>query len=531
MGIGLLVLLAWPLVVIVLFRTLPFRDSLIWSIVAGFLFLPSHQHVGINLPVLPALDKRLVPALAAALVALVALSQARTQQARRRGSDTLPGPDVDVLPGWLPRSTLGIGLLTVIVLGLMATALTNGDAQFFGPRRLPPQSLYDAFSALLSIGVLLLPLLLGRKFLSDDQGHKRLLVVLFISAMIYTLPALYEVRMSPQVNRMVYDFFPHSWRQHIRAGGWRPLVFLDHGLLLGIHFACALIAGTIMVRMEKSGRRLLYIVCVLWLAGALVLAKTLGALIIAILLLPVAFLMPVRLQLMVAAGIALITVMYPILRGSGLVPTEAIVEMAEGIDEARAGSLEFRFENEDVLLDRANERPTFGWGWWARARVYDEEGRDISITDGTWIIAIGETGWIGYIGQFGLLTFPIMLFFLRRRRYEIGLATSGLCLVTGANLIDLLPNASLTPVLMLCAGALLGRLERVRDSATATDPPPQEAVPGGGGALARVARTPAPGAEMTRYSRFPVRKRPGSAEADRGPDRGAGRKTGRTGRG
>ena len=494
----MIALLGWPVLVFILFRTLPFRDALIWSILGGYLLLPSASQVSIDLPLLPALDKRLVPSVAAALMAIYTLKAQANEQRLRRDSNTVPEADVQVLKGWLPRSKLGLILLAIIPVGMVMTALTNGDPQVFGPLRLPGQTLRDAFSNMLVTGVALLPLLLGRKFLSDEEGHKRLMVILFISALIYTLPALFETRMSPQVNRMVYGFFPHSWLQHIRDGGWRPLVFLDHGLLLGIYFACALIAGTILVRISESGKRLTYIFCVVWLLGALVMAKTLGALLIAVALLPVAFMLPVRLQLMAAAIIAMITIVYPMLRGSGFVPTDAIVEAAGGEASERAGSLAFRFGNEDALLGRANERPVFGWGWWQRARVFDENGVDTTVTDGAWIIIMSETGWVGYLSQFGLLTVPIMLFFFRRKRYQIGLVTSGLCLVTSANLIDLLPNASLSPVLWLAAGALLGRLEFVpQEAAKAADT--HEAAPEAEPALD-------PDLELTRYSRFPVRK-------------------------
>jgi hypothetical protein len=91
--------------------------------------------------------------------------------------------------------------------------------------------------------------------------------------------------------------------------------------------------------------------------------------------------------------------------------------------------------------------------------VYDESGRDISTTDGRWIIAIGSEGWLGYLARFGLLTLPIILLTLRKRKYEVTLATSALSLLLAGNLVDLIPNATSTPLTWLMAGALLGRLE------------------------------------------------------------------------
>ena len=75
------------------------------------------------------------------------------------------------------------------------------------------------------------------------------------------------------------------------------------------------------------------------------------------------------------------------------------------VSDDRARSLEFRFINEDRLLGRASERPLAGWGRFGRNRVYDEEGGyDVSVTDGRWIIVLGQFGILGFIAEFGLLT-------------------------------------------------------------------------------------------------------------------------------
>jgi hypothetical protein len=347
-----------------------------------------------------------------------------------------------------------------------------------------------------------------------------LLTILAAAALGYSVLALYEVRMSPQLNNLVYGFFPHSFAQHIRPGGFRPLVFLNHGLLLGIFFSCAAIAIAILIRMSSGSRRFAYALAFVYLVAVLYLAKTLGAMLIAMLMLPVALLMPVRLQLITAALIAGITLSYPMLRGADLMPVDRILAMAESVDEARASSLAFRFYHEDSLLEKARERPIFGWGTWGRWRIYDEEGRDITVSDGEWVITIAEWGWIGYIGKFGLLCLPLILFTLRQKRYEIGLATSGLCLVIAANLIDLIPNSAPSPIIWLAAGALLGRMERTRselsaelDTAEGDDgfERPVALRPRGSEQPAALLGSSDPDAQFaSRHSRFPHHKRRGA---------------------
>ena len=183
-----------------------------------------------------------------------------------------------------------------------------------------------------------------------------------------------------------------------------------------------------------------------------------GALIIGLLFLPVVLFMGVRGQLLFAAIIAGSILVYPMLRGTGLVPVQTLLSWSSAISEERAASLAYRFRNEDILLAHANEKPLAGWGGYGRNRVRDAEtGRDISTTDGMWIITIGTWGWVGYISQFGLLILPTIFLAARRRELEISYATAGLALMLAANLLDMIPNATLTPLTWLIGGALAGR--------------------------------------------------------------------------
>ncbi len=506
-------LLIWPAVVIVLFRALPAREAIAWAVIGGYLLLPSAERVFWDFPVIPTIDKIMIPALTAILIASAYL---------RGVADGPPGQPLaipasaapalqshSILPGWLPKSRLVQLLLGMLFIGSIMTALSNRDTLVFGDTVLRSMSLYDAFSRIAFLLVMLLPFLLGRKFLADDRGHQVLLAILAIAGAIYVLPALYEVRMSPQLNRMVYGFFPHSWLQHIRGGGFRPLVFLDHGLLLGMYLACAALASAVALRLNTGVRRAVFVALLVWLLLGLVAAKTLGALIIAVLFLPTALLLGRRMQLLVAAMVAAVILVYPVLRGGGLVPTDQVAQMAYDFDPDRGGSIGFRFENEDLLLERANQRPAFGWGGYSRGRIFDDRGNDISITDGTWIITIGQWGWVGYIATFGLLTLPMIAMALRRRRYPVGLATSGLAILVAANLIDLIPNSSLSTVLWLSAGALAGRLELAPERAAEADTAAVSPEPRATGLRPVPRGGPGPDAALpaSRYTRFAQIKR------------------------
>lgn len=142
------------------------------------------------------------------------------------------------------------------------------------------------------------------------------------------------------------------------------------------------------------------------------------------------------------------------LRGADIVPVQWVADSVASYSPERAGSFQTRIDNENALLFKARQKALFGWGGYGRNRVYDEfTGRDTSITDGTWIIIVGTYGWVGYIAAFGLLCMPMVASLFRREKIKP--ATAALSLVLAINLLDLLPNSSLTPLTWLIAGSLI----------------------------------------------------------------------------
>lgn len=440
-----IILCLWPLVVIVLFRKLPLAEAITASILFGYLLLPTQT--ALDLPVLPDFDKNLVPALAAAILAYGAAS--RPMAAHR----------TPFRPGIFPQHWLARLMLAMLVFGAFATASTNGDPLVIGPRVLPPLSLYDALSIINTLVSSLLVYLLARKFLGHPDSQKAVLKVLVVGGLVYACLALYEVRMSPQLNQMLYGFKPNDWIQAIRGGGYRPMIFLDTGLYVAMFIGCMALAAFGAMRMAMGRARSLYRLAGIFILVALSLSNSLGALMITLALLPVVLFLPLRLQLLTAGLVAAMVLTYPVLRGTGLVPTERVLAFVEDIDAERAGSLAFRLRHEDALLDKANQRPLFGWGGWGRSRVFNEEGEDISVTDGQWVIIFGLGGWLRYLAEYGLMTAPILLLAFRPRSKGVEPATVGLAIVLAANLVDSIPNGGVQPVTWLIAGALMGRID------------------------------------------------------------------------
>jgi hypothetical protein len=438
---GNIVLYGWPVVVKVLFDNKALPVAILVSIIAGYLFLP--EQIVFDLPLFPDLNKHTIPVVAVLFCVFLLGEKGRIQG----------------LDGWVPKGGFARLFILVLMIGAFLTVITNSDPQVFGPLFLPGLSLLDAVSRVSQTLMTILPLLLARKFLAYPHQHRVFLFLLSITAGIYSFLALYEIRMSPQLSNMVYGFFPHSWLQHVRSNGFRPVVFLNHGLWLSIFFAYSLIAAVGCARLAEKKNRTKFLALSLWILMTLVLSKSLGALTIAVILLPLAFFFKPRLQLLVCACFAVVVLLYPALRGADLVPVDKAVEWAEGINEERAASLQFRLHNEDAILERAQLRPTFGWGGWGRGAVFDEDGNETSVPDGYWVIIVSVGGWVRYLGEFGLLCVPLILAAVSYRKSQFGLETSVLAIALTVSILDLVPNATISPITWMLAGALWGRLE------------------------------------------------------------------------
>jgi hypothetical protein len=311
----------------------------------------------------------------------------------------------------------------------------------------------------------LVPFLLARQFLASETGLREILLALMAGALVYSVPSLIEIRLSPQMNVWVYGFFQHSFEQTIRAGGFRPIVFLPHGLWLAIFMCSGLMAAAALARTTVAIDRWKALLLVAYLFILLVLCKSMASIIYGILMTPIILLASPRWQIRLAMGFAVIAVAYPMLRNLHLIPLDSIIAQIEAFNPERAQSLGYRFNNEEQLLARAAEKPLFGWGGWGRNLIRDmATGEIISIPDGRWIIIFGTFGWLGYICEFGLLALPLvfMWMFIRKDRNAVlSPYIAPLCLVLAITMFDMLLNATLTPLTWLTAGAILGHVERL----------------------------------------------------------------------
>ena len=429
-------LFIWPLVMIGLFKKMTPDRALIWSFLGAFMFLPTG--VDIDLPLIPTLDKFTIPSLMAMVLCLTMVDQR-----------------IRLLPPSFLASIFMIGY----VLSPFPTMMTNQAPFIDGVVFMPGLSLKDAVSASLEYAITLIPFVLAFNLLSTRQTRNNFLTAYMFAGLIYSVPILLEVRLAPQLNYWIYGFFPDLFIQQIRFGGFRPVVFMGHGLTVALFVTMTVIATAILWRGPSSRNRLYLAYTTLYLLIVLVLGKTVGSILFVALFLPIIMFASLRLKGWAIMFCSVLVLTYPILRATDAIPTEELVDYAALIQQDRAQSLEFRFENEKLLLDHAAAKPLFGWGFWDRNRLWDpEDGSGLTVTDGYWIIVIGVLGWTGYISVFGLLTLPLLrLWWQRRKPLGIGQhhLTYGIALMLSVNLLELIPNSGITTMTWLLAGMLL----------------------------------------------------------------------------
>jgi hypothetical protein len=458
----------WPIVPLVLFATLGARQGLITGALLGYLFLP--EAIEFDLPGLPAYDKYSAISIGLGLAGLVSWKEGAGYEKNNR------------LVFYLL-----IALLAAIFLSPIGTVITNPETLINGPSVRPALGVSDLISITSHTVFWLTPAILAWRFLPDEDAHRQLLSTLVIFGLFYSLLALFEWRMSPQLHTWIYGYFQHSFLQHLRGGGFRPAVFLQHGLWVGLFLFMAVVAAATMSWQTKREARVLYAGAALWILVTLLLSYNLGAAMLALIFLPALLLLSRRLQLWLMLSVAVVFLSYPALRDVAQVPLDTFTARVAGLAPERAASFEFRMKHEESLLARALEKPAFGWGLWARGRVYDESGNDTSVSDGLWIIVFGERGWAGYLSLFGLVTLPLLALRSGRSIQSISPSTIGIAIILSGNLIYIIPNSAFSPISLLLVGALAGFISRDRRSAEST-----------------ISANSANSAKGVRYTRFPV---------------------------
>ena len=429
-----LVMIAWIPTVFYFFRRFRATEAVIISFVVAWLFLP--QRAGFSFPGLPDYE-RMSATVYGILLATVWYDLERLRQFRFSWVD-------------LP--------MTIWCICPLFSSLSNG------------LGVYDGISqTLLHVVGYGGPYFLGRIYLPNLRAIRKLAIAILIGGLIYAPLCLFEVRMSPQIHRLVYGYHPHpSFAQTIRYGGFRPTVFMEHGLSVGMWMMAATLIG---IWFWKTG--VLREICgvhIRWLVGLLfvtfILIKSTGAyglLFLGVIFLFVAWQFHTSLSLVILIAAMGFYLQQNVVANSDL--TEHIITTLEPVAPVeRLESLQYRFDNEELLKARARERIVLGWGGWGRNRVYEYDWKgdliDVAVTDSLWILAFGMNGLVGLTALFSSVLVPVLSFvwYFPAKTWsntEVA-ATAALTVIIALYMLDCLLNNQPNPVFTLATGSISG---------------------------------------------------------------------------
>jgi hypothetical protein len=420
-------LVGWVPAAAALFRLVPPRRAVVAGFVAGWLFLPVITY---RLAGLPDYDKMTATVLGV-LAGVLLFDRGRLRALRPRLVD-LP------MVAWC--------------LCPLASSISNG------------LGVYDGASAVLAQVVAWgLPYAAGRVYLADAAALADLALGVVLGGLVYVPLCLLEIVAGPHLHALVYGSYPQALLQTMRLGGWRPPVFMRHGLMVALWMtAASLIAlwlGASGARARLGGIPMRWwgavlVVTTVWLksVNGWVLLGLGGALL--------------WLTWRGRARWALLAVLLAVpgyvgLRAGGAWSGHALVAVTQATAGAdRATSVAFRLHNEDLLAARARRRPLFGWGRWDRARVLDTATAALTVVDSLWIKAFGESGTVGVTSLLATLLLPVGVFWHRYALAswrEPALAPAAvLAIVLVLYAVDGSLNAMVNPVYMLAGGGLAG---------------------------------------------------------------------------
>lgn len=425
-----LVMLGWIPLVLYLFNQLPVQRALVISFIGAWLFLPQASFPLVGLP-----DLTKMSATCYGILLATFIFDAKRFQLFKWSWVDIP--------------------IVIWCLCPLASSLTNG------------LGLYDGLSQALGQTVTWgFPYFLGRLYLGNLSGLRQLATGIIIGGILYVPLCLLEIRLSPQLHRWIYGYHAHSFEQTFRLGGFRPTVFMEHGLMVGVW----MMSATLMAIWLWRAGTLTHLgdIPMIWFVLALgvtfILLRSTGAYALLLISLILLFTVTWSRSSMAIWLLAFLMAGYLTVSSTGLLTPnytrQLIATTSQITGPERAQSLGFRLENEQILSNKARIKPIFGWGGWGRARVYNAQGQDISVTDSLWIIAFGNHGLVGLVSLMTALILPILIL---ARRIPVSnwthpaaapvAALSVALLIYG---LDCLINAMINPVFALAAGGLSG---------------------------------------------------------------------------
>lgn len=379
-----LVFYAWVVVVIVLFSQNPARKALLLAVIGGTLLLPYPSITG---PAGLQISKVSVTSIGCLIGTFLFYSE--------RLSAFKPSPlDIPAL---------------ILCMWVVPSQITNG---------LSPLS--PVINHVLLWGI---PYFLGRIHLNDLKGLKQLSIGIFVGGLLYAPLCLWESRMSPTLHNQIYGIWGfRDWAQSIRLGGFRPEVFMGHGLALGVWMAAAAVVGLWFWQFKVFKRFWNQPIALLAIGLVIthILCRSTGAYLlsmtgICILIAALRF----RTALPLLALILYISAYVSLGATGDLFKVPAVQQKIElsyaggpGFNE-REGSYWYRVRNEQVISAHARVKAFAGWGGSGGNFTINPRDGSQTVPDSLWGIMYSVFGAPGLFGFMATLLLPAFIFVLR----------------------------------------------------------------------------------------------------------------------
>jgi hypothetical protein len=435
---ALFVLLAWAPISVGLFVLLPARRAVVVGAISGWLLTPS---VSIDFPGFPAYSKSVAIFLGLLLGALI-FDLDRLLRFRLRWFD-LPMILFCVCPA--------------------VSSITNG----FG-------GLEPVSAVIGQVNMWLLPYLIGRLYFTDYDGLRELAVGMIVGAACLIPACILENRMSPILLPMVYGISPFFLGA--RFGGYRPRVFFNTGLELGLWMNVATLAAFWLWQTKQLKSLWVFssrtIFALLFITSGL--CRSTGATVLLFGGMSMLWICQRTKTKWAMWFVLLLAPLYYGVRIPNIWSGDNLVEVVKTtLGEDRAGSLGYRLHFENLFIARAVQRPVFGWDGWGRNLVTDERGYKPGI-DSLWVIIFGCNGYVGLFLMNAAMLLPVLLFLLRFPASQWTLPSLApaavLAVILNLFLFDCLLNAMPNAIYMIIAGGLAGmspvRLPRAENAAS-----------------------------------------------------------------
>jgi len=426
-----IMLFGWVILTVILFFTLKPHRAVLFSVIGGCLFLPM---VSYNLPGFPEYSKNTA-------IALGLILGGRLSGQRKAASFEWKLYDLPMF----------LWCLSPIV-----TSLTNQLGFYDG--------LASSFENIIIWGI---PYLTGRIYFNSASTLRDLCLGIIIGGLLYVPLCLYEIRMSPQLSNTFYGFFPHSFLQHFRYFGFRPIVFMQHGLMVSLWMAVSSIIAFWFwlsrdIKQLKGIPTMPFIVAVLVITS--VLCKSANGWFTLVIGCGFYFINRYSKTRIPFLLLILIVLFYIGLRSINFISAHDVEKAAAYVfDAERIESLAYRLSAEDLFTIKALERPLFGWGGYDRGIPVDPNTGQYLITtiDSLWLIVFSSQGYFGLIVLFSaMLIGPWLTFRSAINKFKDSdfskQAPILLSLVVVLFSIDSLFNSMINPTYIVTFGALVG---------------------------------------------------------------------------